>query len=41
VAAELGYRGHGGVHTAVSRVENGSPELQKTAEDIHKRLSAL
>jgi hypothetical protein len=41
VAAELGYRGHGAVHAAVSRVENGSPELQKTAEDLHKRLAAI
>ncbi len=38
VAAALGYRGHGGVHTAVARVETGSPQLRQTAERLAKHL---
>jgi putative transposase len=45
VAACLGYRGHGGVHNAVARVENGSAALKATVdrltEALHKRQRAL
>jgi REP element-mobilizing transposase RayT len=38
VAAALGYRGHGGVHTAVARVETGPDNLRKTAEELAREL---
>ena len=38
VAEALGYRGHGGVHTAVARVETGSPQLRKTADRLAQQL---
>lgn len=38
VAEVLGYRGHGGVHTAVARVETGSPQLRKTADRLERQL---
>ena len=38
VATALGYRGHGGVHSAVARVEAGSDKLQKTAERLARKL---
>ena len=34
VAAALGYRGHGGVHSAVVRVENSSDELKETVAKL-------
>ena len=37
VAEPLGYRGHGGVHTAVARVEAGSAQLRKTADRLAQR----
>jgi hypothetical protein len=38
VAAALGYRGHGGVHSAVVRVENGSEELKETVAKLIREL---
>jgi len=38
VAAVMGYRAHGGVHSAVARVETGSPTLRKTAEKLAQVL---
>lgn len=38
VATALGYRGHGGVHSAVTRVETGSDELKGTAEKLCREL---
>ena len=38
VAEALGYRGHGGVHTAVARVEAGSAKLRKTAETLERQI---
>jgi len=38
VAAAIGYRGHGGVHSAVARVETGSNKLKKTAEKLARKL---
>ena len=38
VAAALGYRGHGGVHNAVARVEAGNDKLKKTVEKLSRKL---
>ncbi|MHC4176327.1 MAG: transposase [Planctomycetota bacterium] len=38
VATALGYRGHGGVHSAVARVEAGSNKLKQTAEKLSRKL---
>lgn len=38
VAAALGYRAHGGVHSAVVRVENGSHELKETVAKLARKL---
>jgi chromosomal replication initiation ATPase DnaA len=38
VAAALGYRGHGGVHNAVLRVESGSDELKETLAKLVREL---
>jgi putative transposase len=38
VAAALGYRGHGGVHNAVTRVETGTAKLKKTVETLSRQL---
>ncbi len=38
VAAALGYRGHGGVHNAVVRVESSAGGLQATLEEIKRKL---
>ena len=38
VAAELGYRGHGGVHSAVARVEAGNDKLKKAVEKLARKL---
>ena len=38
VAAVLGYRSHGGVLTAVKRIESASPAVKQTAAKIEKAL---
>jgi putative transposase len=38
VAEALGYRGHGGVHNAVRRIESGSAQLRQTAKDLWRQL---
>ena len=38
VAASLGYRGHGGLHSAVARVDRGSDTLKQTAEKLARKL---
>ena len=38
VAPALGYRGHGGVHSAVARVENGPDKLQETVAQLVREL---
>ena len=38
VAAVLGYRGHGGVHSAVARLEAGNDKLKKTVEKLARKL---
>ena len=38
VAAALGYRGHGGVHGAVARVEAGNDKLKRTVEKLARKL---
>ncbi len=38
VGPALGYRGHGGVHSAVARVETGSDELKQTVEKLARKL---
>jgi putative transposase len=38
VAAALGYRGHGGVHSGVARVESGHDKLKDTVEHLVRKL---
>jgi len=38
VAAALGYRGHGGVHNAVARVESSANALRKAIKEIKRTL---
>ena len=38
VEEKLGYRGHGGVHGAVARVEAGNDKLKKTVEKLARKL---
>ena len=38
VASALGYRGHGGVASAVSRIESADAEIQRTAEELVRNL---
>jgi putative transposase len=38
VAVALGYRGHGGVSSAVSRIESGGPQLHRTLEKLTRKL---
>jgi len=38
VAATLGYRGHGGVSSAVARIESSGPALQRAAEELSRKL---
>jgi len=38
VALALGYRGHGGVASAVARIESAGPPLQRTADELARRL---
>jgi hypothetical protein len=37
-AAAIGYRGHGGVHSPLVRVEGASEKLQKTVETLARTL---
>ena len=39
VAGALGYRGHGGVHGAAARVENGNDKLKRTVEKLSQQLA--
>ena len=38
VAVALGYRGHGGVSSAVARIESSAATLQRTAEELFRKL---
>ena len=38
VAAALGYRGYGGVASAVARVESAGPAIHRTAEQLARKL---
>ena len=38
VALALGYRGHGGVSSAVARIESAGPALPRTADDLACKL---
>ena len=38
VAAALGYRSHSGVSNAIARFDSASPAIQRTAEDLTRRL---
>ena len=39
VALALGYRGHGGVSSAVARIESAGPALRRTADDLAHKLN--
>lgn len=39
VAAALGYRGHGGLHAAVARVDSGNVNLKRTVEKLSQKLA--
>ena len=39
VAPALGYRGHGGVSSAVARIESADPAIQRTAEELARRIT--
>ena len=38
VAAALGYRGHGGVHSVLACVETSSEKLKETIEKLVRKL---
>lgn len=38
VAAALGYRGHGGASSAVARIESAGTAIQRTAEELARKL---
>ncbi|MCZ6771849.1 MAG: hypothetical protein O7G83_07670 [Proteobacteria bacterium] len=39
VALALGYRGPGGVSSAVARIESAGPALRRTADDLAHKLN--
>ena len=39
VAAALGYRGHGGVSSAVARIESAGDVIQRTADELARKIT--
>jgi len=40
VAAVLGYRSHGGVSSAIARIESAGPAIKRTAEQLARKVES-